>query len=115
MEIVPDSLTVVADRKAPFVLNCTVNSEPGFAPSNYTWFKDGKVVEENNRVKIENNGSLTFKRIIHKKGKRARSPERRVGQSDSGWYECYAGNKVGTVFVRRVKLEVAGKFGNFYP
>ncbi|KAL8595522.1 hypothetical protein ACOMHN_000730 [Nucella lapillus] len=94
---------VTVEKKSPLLLNCSVVTSPTFGPVTFTWHKDGRPLQPqlgDRRIHVYHNGSLYFRRIIHRKRR-----ENRL--SDEGLYECVAGNKNGSVVARRVHVEVA--------
>ncbi|KAL8595530.1 hypothetical protein ACOMHN_000738 [Nucella lapillus] len=100
---------VTVEKKSPLLLNCSVVTSPTFGPVTFTWHKDGRPLQPqlgDRRIHVYHNGSLYFRRIIHRKRR-----ENRL--SDEGLYECVAGNKNGSVVARRVHVEVAGIARNF--
>lgn len=92
---------IVVQKNSPLLLNC---SDPTLSWINnsevkFTWFKDGEVVTpDSRRVSVNQNGSLYFQSIKRKK---------RKGLDDEGLYECQKTFTVGTVIVRRVKVQIA--------
>ena len=93
---------VIVERKSPLLLNCSVVTSKTFGPLEFRWKKNGEFLELDRRIQILQNGSLFFRRIVHRKRRENRS-------SDEGLYECVAGNSKGRVVARRVRVEVAGK------
>ncbi|XP_076438818.1 protogenin-like [Babylonia areolata] len=101
---------MTVEKKAPLLLNCSVVTSRNFGPVEFTWLKDGQPLAPgpgDRRIHVFQNGSLYFRRIIHRKRR-----ENRL--SDEGLYECRAGNRQnGSVVARRVHVEVAGIAKNF--
>lgn len=94
---------IVVQKNSPLLLNC---SDPTLSWINnsevkFTWFKDGEVVTpDSRRISVNQNGSLYFQSIKRKK---------RKGLDDEGLYECQKTFTVGTVIVRRVKVQIASR------
>ena len=98
----PSPDTVVAQKKFPFLLNCSAYSPPQYRPINYTWYKNGQPLALDRRVQVVDNGSLYFQSIKRRK--------RKFKTNDEGFYECLLTNSVGTVIARRVNLKIASKY-----
>ena len=62
-----------------------------------SWFKDGQLIPDGSRYRIETDGGHSSLYID------AAQPE------DSAWFQCLAGNIAGSA-TNRAKLNVAGKF-----
>ena len=95
---------VTVEKKSPLLLNCSVVTTKTFGALEFTWLKDGVPIApqvQDRRIQIFQNGSLYFRRIVHRKRR-----ENRL--SDEGLYECVAGNDNGRVVARRVQVEIAG-------
>lgn len=93
---------VIVEKKSPLLLNCSVVTSKTFGPLEFRWKKNGEFLDLDRRIQIFQNGSLFFRRIVHRKRR-----ENRL--SDEGLYECVAGNSKGRVVARRVRVEVAGR------
>ena len=93
---------VIVEKKSPLLLNCSVVTIETFGPLEFRWKKNGELLDLDRRIQVFQNGSLYFRRIVHRKRR-----ENRL--TDEGLYECVAGNGKGRVVARRVRVEVAGK------
>ena len=92
---------VIAQKNGELLLNCSVEHEPSLGPLNITWQQNGGPVELGKRIQLLNNGSLYFRRIIHRPKK---------SRTDVGTFDCIASlQNIGSIIARRVRVQVAGK------
>ena len=93
--------SVIAQKNGRLLLNCSVEHDTSLGPLNITWQQDGGPVDIGNRIQLMSNGSLYFRRIIHRPKK---------SRTDEGQYDCLAAlPNIGSIIARRVSVQVAGK------